>query len=187
MKFNQVWIALSETASAYSKENICNAIQQNESVPETGSFGNFFDSSQWGERTCEGIEDYKAKLTWREIDLVKNGNLSITESVASKQYALNIDGTGSDSNQASQYNGAKALGFKFNMTIEMPGTIQSASAGTISEDRKSVQIDLLDSTALRDGIQIKSEESNSLPVMIGGIAAIAIIGGIAHFFFLRKP
>jgi hypothetical protein len=188
------------SAAGFSRDSlkkpvICDTLADSNLSDEAASFevGN---GLSFADASCVALDDYKARFEWKDIDFVAKGMLRITTEKGRKKYVLELQ---NDRALASlpQMDAAfdnpllaKAAGFGLTVDVKMPGGVESASAGTISMDRTTVTVDLVDHPdALSNGIRIVSRESEGIPwLLIGAMVLVlaAIIGGGAYWFVLRK-
>jgi|GEM_PF-5926611 len=199
MPEEQKQTAFAELDANYGKENICNTIKQasnddqvsqlKDSVP--GGFG----KTDFKNSKCEALDDYKAKMTIEDIDLIENKVLVIEEGLFSKKYILEVGSEGenkSTETTPAQMTQMKAMGLSMKMSIEMPGEIKEVTPliGTIGEGEKknTLTIDLIEnSSALNSGkIVIVSETANMMPLIIGGVVLVLIIAGILLVVVMKK-
>ena len=165
---------------AYSKENICNTLSENQSATppvsdDSSSVTSLVDTTK---STCEGVDDFIVKYTSNEkTDLVEQGTLVIEEKGNTKIFTLTFKGTGEQTEGESSPDPEqlKAMGLEMNFNIEMPGEIKSTTAGEISDDKKEVSFSLFD---LPDGIVIVSEETSSFGFFGIAIETILLVVGV---------
>ncbi len=142
MDENQFEALLLELDTNYSKENICETIINSNSSEEGPSTG-FIPTT--GEPICESTEDYKARLSYPRIEA--SDKLTIEEVNGIKSFTLNLgkknNSDSSDTNSPMGSSMMNAMDMEFKLTVYMPGQIMSSNVGEVSEDKKSVFIDLL--------------------------------------------
>jgi len=173
-----------EAGIMYTKANICETFMKSAQDPSTASTAPTPGLGDIKDFACEAIDDYKVRLTSKELDFVKQGILTIKEDGLAKIYTLTLKGNETDGNAAEvtpeQKAQMKMLGIKMVYKITMPGTITTSNAGVVSGS--NIEIDLIeDLEKLNDGIVIESRyEPGALDMMViagigGGIILIIII------------
>lgn len=177
----------------YKKDNICATLKESadqsagSGTPDVSSFAGGLDVKN---ARCEGVADYKVKYTWDNVDFTTNGMLTVSDTTFSKKFTFSFKSDNPSETTAPSMvspTQLKALGLQMNLKVEMPGAVSSASAGTISEDKKSVTVDLVENyEKINSGtpITIVSEETNLM--IIGGIILAVIIVLAIGFFLMQK-
>jgi hypothetical protein len=168
----------------YLKDNICQNLDfMNSSSGTDSPLSKILEKDS----ECTGIKDNVAKLSWKNVDFEKEGLLSIT-GTDTKEYNLVIPGSEKTSQTPAAIDSAqaKSMGVEMLLTVHMPGEIVSSTYGKISNDKKSVAIDMLESGAQENGITIVSKLSQGFAIDLPIIAISAIIVLIVLFLFLKR-
>jgi len=156
----QPFVDMNEEAGvAYTKANICETFMKSAvdsttaGTAPTPGLGNIEDFS------CEALDDYKVKLSSKEVDFVEQGQLVIEEDGEVKFYTLTLKSQAEGETETEvtpeQKQQMKMLGVSMVYKITMPGTITENNAGTV--EGSVVTVDLIEELEkLNDGIVIKS-------------------------------
>jgi len=175
-----------EMPDEYKKENMCATLQSGGDSGNSMSFGEGFDPK---DAECTALDDYKARLDWKNVDFVEKNLLKIDEKDGKKTFTFSVKGSQQEQQQvnAESAQQLKATGMELNMNIEMPGKIASTTAGKISPDKKSVSIDLIDEIGkISSGITVVSEEETGMSLLTIGLMALVILLVLGLIFVRKK-
>ena len=184
-----------DISEEYKKANICKTIMDREETKEQENMGALPGeiTLRQEDAECTAVDDFVAKLSWKDVDFLKAGSFTVDENASPKRYKFTIKGSGAGSKEGSGSNMGldqlKLAGMEFKLTVAMPGRITSAGAGTISLDGKSATIDFIEEAdKLGSDVVIISEESGfdlggilsngNLSLASGIVLLIAAIGVI---------
>ena len=160
--------SIEEVANMWRKEKICETVMKNSSTSfgdgnsvgqSSGLDMNVFGSSdnstfsmlglQYSEMKCIALDDYKVKLVKLDSDLNADlMTLDIRDSNTKKTFVFALkkgDQNQIDFNNVEMTKAMlKQIGLRIIYNIEMPGKIKLYTIGTLSQDNKTVTINLVE-------------------------------------------
>ncbi|MDO8624867.1 MAG: hypothetical protein Q7R47_02195, partial [Candidatus Diapherotrites archaeon] len=177
------------------KDKICGTLSDSNSGSGASTSVALGGGLSLSDAKCTATADYKARFDWKNVDLVDANLVKVQTEKGLKIYTFELknahamDSITQSNAQLSNPLLLKAAGFGFSVFVEMPGSVESASAGSISWDRKSVSVDLVDNPdALSKGIRIVSTDAPQTPWLLIGVLIILtlLVGGAVYWFGIKK-
>jgi len=186
--------ALSAMAQAFANESADGEDASDSKSEMEESCAGFYNSTSLQNPRCSVTDDLKVVMSG-ETSLDGNPAFKVSRSIPYVTYTFDAKAVNSilsdvgdaqgqsfDTDQLKQAKAAAgAMGMSFTYVVQMPGTIYEADAGTIEEDKITIDIfDMLDS----ENVYIKSRELNLLWDI--GLIVIVVITVFLVILFLGK-